>query len=151
MHYLKLFRVKARNPLRRKLKVFLTNDSISEFSDTDLKNLRFETNDNVDQYDFGFEDLDIGFRSFVREENDLVEMKTSLSKKLDMPRRRFDFVIGNPPYISYNECSKQGVLIFERMKNNMVKLSNIYGANLHSAPDRQEKNIHLSRICILFS
>jgi len=46
----------------------------------------------------------------------------------------------NPPYIGYNEASKSvGVKLFQMMKEGPVKLSNIYGWNLHSAPGRQKK------------
>ena len=73
-------------------------------------------------------------------------MKHSLTDSVDerserrFPRRRFDFVIGNPPYIGYNEASKSvGVKLFRMMKEGSVRLSNIYGWNLHSAPGRQKK------------
>ena len=73
-------------------------------------------------------------------------MKASLGEKVEessrdrMPRRRFDFVIGNPPYIGYNQASKSvGVKLFRRMKEGSAKLSDIYGWNLHSVPGRQKK------------
>jgi len=62
-----------------------------------------------------------------------------MKESMRPPRRRFDFVIGNPPYISYNECSKQKILIFELMKQGKYKLSDIYGVNLHSTPNRRKK------------
>jgi hypothetical protein len=75
----------------------------------------------------------------VREESDLEEMKKSLEELPEIPRRRFDYVIGNPPYVGYNECSKQKVLIFELMKQGKARLNNIYGVNLHSVPNNQKK------------
>lgn len=82
----------------------------------------------------------------MRDEGDVSEMKQSLADSVDersgtrCPRRRFDFVIGNPPYIGYNEASKSlGVKLFRMMKNGSAKLSKIYGWNLHSAPGRQKK------------
>jgi len=39
------------------------------------------------------------------------------------PRRRFDYVVANPPYVSYNESSKQGMPVFEQLKNGKVKLT----------------------------
>ncbi|GAJ17107.1 unnamed protein product, partial [marine sediment metagenome] len=65
--------------------------------------------------------------------------KKSLEKLPEMPRRRFDYVIGNPPYVGYNECSKQKVLIFELMKQGKASLNNIYCVNLHSIPNHQKK------------
>lgn len=52
---------------------------------------------------------------------------------------RFDFVIGNPPYVSYNECSKQHILFFNLMKKGEAKLNDVYGVNLHSIPDNRKK------------
>lgn len=66
-------------------------------------------------------------------------MKKSLENQPHCPRRRFDFVIGNPPYVGYNESSKQGVLIFELMKKGGAKLNDMYGVNLHSIPDNRKK------------
>ena len=66
-------------------------------------------------------------------------MKKSLENQPQCPRRRFDYVIGNPPYISYNECAKQKVLIFELMKQRKAKLSDIYGVNLHSVPGNPKR------------
>jgi Eco57I restriction-modification methylase len=56
-----------------------------------------------------------------------------------MPRRRFDFVVGNPPYISYNECAGAGLKSFALMKSGGLSLADVYGWNLHSAPGRQKK------------
>ncbi len=47
----------------------------------------------------------------------------------------FDFVIGNPPYISYNESSSRGTLFFQFLKEGKVKLNDVYGVNLHSIPN----------------
>ncbi len=51
----------------------------------------------------------------------------------------FDYVIGNPPYISYKECTQQKLLILEFLKEKKVKLSDIYGVNLHSVPNNPKK------------
>lgn len=127
---------KYNNPIDKKIKVFLTKDSIAEFIDAGLKN----TISDIDvaggqQSLFDSKKLDFSYESFMREKDDLAEMKQSMRP----PRRRFDYVIGNPPYIGYNECSKQGVLIFNLMKQGRAKLNDIYGVNLHSAPDNQKK------------
>ena len=123
---------KYNNPVDNKLRLYVTEDSLSEF----IKDVG-----NGNQGIFGWE-----YHGFMRDERDLSEMKQSLTDSLDersgrqCPRRRFDFVIGNPPYIGYNEASKSvGVKVFHMMKEGSVKLSNIYGWNLHSAPSRQKR------------
>ncbi|MBI3956121.1 N-6 DNA methylase [Candidatus Gottesmanbacteria bacterium] len=138
---------KYNNPIDKKIKVFKTMDSVSEFMDTALRNtindtnVEFEKNKGQTSLFSIFEKkLNLGYSSYVRDEDDLQEMKTSLENQPDVPRRRFDYVIGNPPYIPYNECAKQRVLIFELMKQGKSKLSDIYGVNLHSTPTRQKRN-----------
>ncbi len=137
---------KYNNPIEKKIKVFKTRDSISEFMDTALRN----TANDIDvaaqkrngQMFLFKEKLDLGYSSYVRDEDDLKEMKDSLENRTRCPRRRFDFVIANPPYVGYNECSKQGVLIFKLIKpgkDKRANLNNIYGVNLHSIPNRNKK------------
>jgi hypothetical protein len=130
---------KYNNPIDKKIKVFLTKDSVAEFMDTALGNTMHDIVVRGGQLSLGFEDLDLGYKSYVREEGDLEEMKKSLENPPAIPRRRFDFVVGNPPYVGYNECSKQQVLIIERMKQGKNSLNNIYGMNLHSTPNAQKK------------
>jgi len=117
---------KYNNPVEKKIKVFKTKDSISEFMDTALRNtihdIDVAAQKNTGQGFLFKEKLDLGYASYVRDEDDLKEMKDSLETRPRCPRRRFDFVIANPPYVSYNECCKQGVLIFELMKNGKAKL-----------------------------
>ncbi len=133
---------KYNNPVDKKIKAFLTADSIAEFQDTNIKNtlsdLDIEYNKSGGQLSMFQKAVALSYSSFMRESSDLEEMKRSLEnhKKL---RKRFDFVIGNPPYVGYNECSKQKLLIFEQMKKGMVKLNDIYGINLHSIPDARKK------------
>ena len=93
----------------------------------------------------------------MRDEADLSEMKASLGGEVEestgnrIPRRRFDFVIGNPPYIGYNQASKSvGVKLFRMMKEDSVKLSDIYGWNLHSAPGRQKSTPETESLCLLY-
>lgn len=135
---------KYNNPIDKKIKVFKTMDSVSEFMDTALRNTLNDANiafqKSGGQISLFSEKLNLGYSSYVRDEDDLQEMKKSLENQPEVPRRRFDFVIGNPPYIPYNECAKQGVLIFELMKQGKAKLSDIYGVNLHSTPGRQKRN-----------
>jgi type I restriction-modification system DNA methylase subunit len=125
---------KYNNPVDNKLRLYVTEDSLSEFT-------KDVGSGSQGKLEFGWE-----YHGFMRDESDLSEMKQSLADSADkasgkrFPRRRFDFVIGNPPYIGYNEASKSvGVKLFRMMKEGSVKLSNIYGWNLHSAPGRQKK------------
>ena len=86
---------KYNNPIDKKIKVFKTNDSVSEFLDIRGQNLQGDL--------FNQKLLALGYASYIRNEDDLKDMKTSLIP----PKKRFDYVIGNPPYIGYNECCKQ--------------------------------------------
>lgn len=134
------------NPIDKKIKVFKTRDSISEFLDTAIRNTFSDMHvafqkaapSNLQQALF-INKIDLGYTSYVRDEDDLREMKRSLENHSGISRRRFDFVVGNPPYISYNESAKQGIRIFELMKKGRAKLSDIYGLNLHSVPNNQKK------------
>jgi type I restriction-modification system DNA methylase subunit len=138
---------KYNNPVDKKIKVFKTRDSISEFMDTALRNTMHDVHvvseKSKGQGFLPFKaELDLGYSSYVRDKDDLREMKESLENWARCPRRRFDFVIGNPPYVSYNECCKQGVLIFTLIKagkNKLADLSDIYGVNLHSVPENPKR------------
>jgi len=131
---------KYNNPVEKKIKVFKTRDSISEFMDTALRNtihdIDVAAQRNNGQGFLFKEKLDLGYVSYVRDEDDLKEMKDSLETRPRCPRRRFDFVIGNPPYVGYNESSKQGVLIIKLIQEKRAEMSNIYGMNLNTVPGR---------------
>jgi hypothetical protein len=136
---------KYNNPIEKKIKVFKTRDSVAEFMDTALRNtlndidIATEKNNGQHFFDFKYE-LDLGYSSYVRDEGDLKEMKESLENRGPRcPRRRFDFVIANPPYVSYNECCRQGVLSFQLIKEGKIKLNDIYGVNLHSVPGNPKR------------
>lgn len=136
---------KYNNPIDKKIKVFLTKDSISEFLDTKLNNTYIDQKILLnkkgipqDQPTLFTEKLYLGYSSYVREEGDIEEMKKNLENQLLKPRLRFDFVVGNPPYISYNESSKQGVLIVKLIQNKKISMSNIYGVNLNTVPGRRK-------------
>lgn len=120
---------KYNNPIDKKIKVFWTQDSIMEFMGAEPITLG-------KQISFPDKIIEPKFNSFVRNKEDLSEMKESMQS---IPRRRFDYVIANPPYISYNECSKQKLLVLDLLKQGMVKLNNIYGVNLHSIPDNPKR------------
>jgi len=132
------------NPVEKKIKVFKTKDSIAEFMDTALRNTLSDINIEYEKHkgqlvlDFG-EELDLGYISYVRNEDDLKEMKKSLENQPKIPRRRFDIVIGNPPYISFKKCSQQKTLFLELMKQKKIRMNNIYGVNLHSTPINRKK------------
>jgi type I restriction-modification system DNA methylase subunit len=131
---------KYNNPVERKIKVFKTKDSISEFMDTELRNtihdIDVAAQKNNGQGFLFKEKLDLGYASYVRDEDDLKEMKESLETRPRCPRRRFDFVVANPPYVGYNESSKQGLLIIKLIQKKKAEMSNIYGVNLNTVPGR---------------
>ena len=59
-----------------------------------------------------------------------------------MRRERFDYVIGNPPYIGYLECCKQKIEFIQKIKDKKdtsITLGNVYGVNLHSIPNNGKK------------
>lgn len=133
---------KYNNPIDKKIKVFKTRDSVSEFMDTALRNtlsdmrVKFEkAAGSPGQIPMFTKKLDLGYRSYVRDEDDLKEMKQSLENQQKIPRRRFDYVIGNPPYISYNQCSRQGVLIVKLIQSGKCAMNDIYGVNLNTVPE----------------
>jgi len=142
---------KYNNPVDKKIKVFLTNDSIAEFVSTPIDNTEVDEYVRVKNGGNGVADAQMifpglaiqepEFDSFMRVSEDIKEMKESL-KNNRIPRRRFDYVIANPPYVGYNECSKQEILIFKMLQGKVkpkVNLNNIYGINLHSIPDNRKK------------
>ncbi|MDD5022239.1 MAG: type I restriction endonuclease, partial [Endomicrobiaceae bacterium] len=120
---------KYNNPIDKKVKLFKTNDSIAEFSDTKLNS---QDNDLPLFKDI----IKLGYTSYIRDEDDLKEMKESLVAAY---RTRFDYVIGNPPYIGYNECCKQNILFTKLIKEKKMSMGNIYGVNLNTVPNRIKK------------
>ena len=86
-------------PIDNKIKLFKTKDSISEF----LGVVKCEQDVNLFSH---LEKTQIGYPSFMRDDNDLREMFESMRMTMG-ERIRFDYVIGNPPYIGYNKCCKQ--------------------------------------------
>ena len=131
------------NPVDQKIKVFKTRDSIAEFLDTSIKNTISDINTAFKkgkiQYDLFSNKLDLEYDSFMRDKRDLADLKESLEIKNKKLRCRFDFVIGNPPYVSYNESSTQHLLFFDLIKERKVKLNDVYGVNLHSVPNHPKK------------
>ena len=127
---------KYNNPLDKKIKVFWTQDSITEFVGSGLETTDADISRREGQLSYFGKIIRPVYHSYVRDEDDLEEMKDSMAL---FPRRRFDYVIANPPYVSYNECSKAGVLVFDLLKRGKVKLNDIYGVNLHSVPGNPKR------------
>ncbi|MCF7811693.1 N-6 DNA methylase [bacterium] len=128
------------NPVEQKLKAFKTRDSISEFLDTAIRNTLTdaltEKKRNNNQISFLTDALDLGYNSHMRDKSDLKDLKNSLENRNGIPRFRFDYVIGNPPYVSYNECAKQHLLIINLIKEGKVGMNDLYGLNLNSIPGK---------------
>lgn len=139
---------KYNNPIDKKLKIFKTKDSIAEFWWSYTVNRATQKQTTPDL--FGDDYTELGYNSGIRDEGDLKDTKYSiLENHGEKIRSRFDFVIGNPPYIGYNECSgRRKFLAFEMLKGNVkdkngnvikVDLNDVYGVNLHSVPHNRKK------------
>ena len=132
------------NPVEDKIKVFKTKDSISEFLDADIGALNPEMD-----FPTLFSSTDLGYVSFMRDNKNLQEMIESMQGH-NGERMRFDFVVGNPPYVGLNECYKSNVpfAAYMREKNpdgtkNLDKklyMNDVYGVNLHSIPSNVKKS-----------
>ena len=125
------------NPIDNKFKIFKTKDSISEFLDVGINATAEE---KIDLFSH-LKEYALDYPSFMRDEKDLQAMMESLQKK-NGHRGRFDFVVGNPPYIGYNECCKQKQLWTEKLKDkkdSTITMGNVYGLNLHSVPNSPKK------------
>ena len=120
---------KYNNPMDKKIKLFKTEDSIAEFVD-----MMHSISEKGGQRDmFAGHKFDVS--KFMRDEENLAEMKNSMRP----PRRRFDFVIGNPPYIGFNECCKQKMTFIELIKKKELSMGDVYGMNLHSIPKNRKR------------
>lgn len=132
---------KYNNPVEQKIKMFKTRDSIAEFLDTAIRNTltdvttEFKRNKSF-QFEIFTDVLDLGYESFMRDKGDLDNLKQSLEYRNKIPRYRFDYVIGNPPYVTYNELSKQQILFVELLQAKKIQMSDIYGVNLNTVPGR---------------
>ncbi len=123
------------NPFENKIKIFKTKDSISEFLETGISSKKEELN-----LFSHFEKTALDYPSFMRDEKDLEETILSMQEK-DGMRNRFDFVIGNPPYIGYNECCKQEVDFTKKIGNTndtSISMADVFGVNLNSVTGRRK-------------
>ena len=128
---------KFNNPIDNKFKLFKTKDSISEFLEIGLTNERKKI---IDLFSI-LDKTALDYPSFMRVNNDLVELFNSMVENPNRKRDRFDFVIANPPYIGYNACCKAGMEFTKKIKNkdDSINLGNVYGVNLHSIPNNRKK------------
>ena len=136
------------NPIDNKFKIFKTKDSISEFLDVGINATAEE---KIDLFSH-LKEAALDYPSFMRDEKDLQAMMESLQKK-NGHRGRFDFVIGNPPYIGYKETSQQQVEFTKRIKNkedHSIFMNNVYGVNLHSIPDKPKKYAPMPNLYAFF-
>lgn len=125
------------NPIDSKFKIFKTKDSISEFLDVGID---AKAEEKIDLFSH-LKESALDYPSFMRDEKDLQAMMESL-QKINGHRGRFDFVIGNPPYIGYNECCKQKQLWTTKIADkydNSINMGDVYGINLHSVPNNPKK------------
>lgn len=146
------------NPYKDKIRVFKTKDSIAEFLDTSIRNTLTDINQEIAQKGAAqlslFSDaLELGYDSFMRDKRNLNILKESVEINEQIPLRKFDYVVGNPPYVGYNECARQGLLFFEFIKKKLVSLSDVYGINLHSVKNNPKKyppkpNLYTFFICL---
>ncbi|MGN0917005.1 MAG: Eco57I restriction-modification methylase domain-containing protein [Candidatus Enterousia sp.] len=125
------------NPIDDKFKIFKTKDSISEFLDVGIN---ASAEEKIDLFSH-LKESALDYPSFMRDEKDLQAMMESLQKK-NGHRGRFDFVIGNPPYIGYNDCCRQKQLWTTKIADkhdNSINMGDVYGVNLHSVPNNPKK------------
>lgn len=132
---------KYNNPIDKRIQIFKTKDSISEFQDVALKNtltdIEQDYKNNQNQLNLFTDELNLGYTSYIRNEDDLKGLKSSLENNEEprINRYRFDYVVGNPPYIGYNQCARQDIQFFVWLRKKKVKLNDVYGINLHSIPN----------------
>jgi hypothetical protein len=122
------------NTIKEKLKLFITKDSIAEFLNSSINPANNKTMESKQRTfeTFGVDNTP----SYMRDSKDLRNLFQSLEGEL-ATRLRFDYVIGNPPYIALNKCGE--ISFAKRMKDKQLSMGNIYGVNLHSIPNKRKK------------
>ena len=123
------------NPINEKLKLFITKDSISEFLDTPINPIGVDSEDAQKELFDGFGKDNTP--PYMRRREDLKNLFQSLEGD-HSKRQRFDYVIGNPPYIGLNKCGNIPFTNFMK-EGKSISMGNVYGANLHSIPDNRKK------------
>ena len=125
------------SPVENKLKLFKTRDSISEFIDTGITSQETP----VDLFSH-LKERALDYNSFMRDDENLTEMLL-LMQSNGQDRLCFDYVIGNPPYVGYNACAKQGMDFVKKIQDskNKFNMGDVFGVNLHSVPGRPKKNV----------
>jgi len=124
------------SPVEKKLKLFKTRDSISEFLDTGITAQEAPV-DLLSQV----QAMALDYKSFMRDDENLLEMLHSMQSNGE-ERLRFDFVAMNPPYVGYLECLRQKTEFTQRIKdksNTSITLGNVFGVNLHSVPEHPKR------------
>jgi type I restriction-modification system DNA methylase subunit len=125
------------NVIDEKLKLFITKDSIAEFLDSVIS--KEHNGKDREMSLFGGFDYD-NTPPYMRDKKDLEDLFQSLEGGLDH-RKRFDYVIGNPPYIGYNECSRQNMRFLKRLQDkndHSITMGNVYGVNLNTVKGRKK-------------
>jgi type I restriction-modification system DNA methylase subunit len=122
------------NVIDEKLKLFITKDSIAEFLDSAIG-----AGPNDQKREAGlFDDFDsTNAPPYMRDKKDLENLFQSLEGDLDH-RKRFDYVIGNPPYIGYNKCTSVPFAKRIKDKNDHFTMGDVYGVNLNTVPGRRK-------------
>jgi type I restriction-modification system DNA methylase subunit len=118
------------NPVENKLKLFKTKDSISEFWDTGI-----DAKESEPDLFSHLKDVKLDYQSFMRDDKNVLGMLQSMQGGKNH-RLRFDYVLANPPYISYKECSQMKMPFLQLIKG---KMNDVYGVNLHSIPSNHKK------------
>ena len=132
---------KYTNVIAEKIKLFITKDSVAEFLDSAISTKPCEERLQTNLFDgFDFDNTP----PYMRNETELVDLFKSIDGDLDH-RKRFDYVIGNPPYIGLNKCYKDNIPFAVAMRdkddngNKKLYMNDVYGVNLHSIPNKPKK------------
>ena len=125
---------KYTNVIAEKIKLFITKDSISEFIDSAIGTHPCEENLQTNLF-YGFDFTNTP--PYMRDKKELVDLFKSIEGDLDH-RKRFDYVIGNPPYIGYNRCTNIAFAKKIKDKTDPFTMGNVYGVNLNTVPNRRK-------------
>jgi len=94
--------------------------------------------ENIEKYIHGYEIDENIINKCTEKLNQIYETNWNIEKcnalyKGNQEKEKYDLIIGNPPYISYNECKKQKII-----NNKKIKMSNFYGINLNTVKGRKK-------------